>query len=531
MLPGKAFTPEDIVRIAYKRIWYILVPAAVFGAVTAIASQYLPDRYRSDTLILVVPQQVPESYVRPTVTTRIEDRLQSISQQILSRTRLERIIQDLNLYATDRADGAIMEDVVERMRRDIDVQIVKGDAFRVAYVAEEPRTAMRVTERLASLFIEENLRDREVLAEGTNQFLESQLDEARRRLVTHEQKLEEFRRANAGQLPSQVQSNLQVVQNTQMQIQSVLEALDRDRERKLALERAIADAGLPDGSRDATSSLPAVADANGVAGNTTSQKLEAARAFLRQLQTRLKPEHPDVVRTQRIIADLEKKLESEELAQPISPEGAQATRDPVNQAKANRLKELQAQLEDVNGQITAKQQEEQRLRAVVASYQARVEAAPTRETQLTELMRDYTTLQSVYTNLLQKREESKVAANLERRQIGEQFKLLDPARVPQRPFSPNRIRINIMGLAAGFALGFALVALLEYRDATFKADDDVVLLLAVPVLATVPLMQTRREKRVALRWRLIRVATLSTVVLAGAAVLVWSFLANSRVGS
>ena len=248
MLPGKAFTPEDIVRIAYKRIWYILVPAAVFGAVTAIASQYLPDRYRSDTLILVVPQQVPESYVRPTVTTRIEDRLQSISQQILSRTRLERIIQDLNLYATDRADGAIMEDVVERMRRDIDVQIVKGDAFRVAYVAEEPRTAMRVTERLASLFIEENLRDREVLAEGTNQFLESQLDEARRRLVTHEQKLEEFRRANAGQLPSQVQSNLQVVQNTQMQIQSVLEALDRDRERKLALERAIADAGLPDGS-------------------------------------------------------------------------------------------------------------------------------------------------------------------------------------------------------------------------------------------------------------------------------------------
>ena len=289
--------------------------------------------------------------------------------------------------------------------------------------------------------------------------------------------------------------------------------------------------GCPMAVPDATSSLPAVADANGVVGNTTSQKLEAARAFLRQLQTRLKPEHPDVVRTQRIIADLEKKLESEELAQPISPEGAPATRDPVNQAKANRLKELQAQLEDVNGQITAKQQEEQRLRAVVAGYQARVEAAPTRETQLTELMRDYTTLQSVYTNLLQKREESKVAANLERRQIGEQFKLLDPARVPQRPFSPNRIRINIMGLAAGFALGFALVALLEYRDATFKADDDVVLLLAVPVLATVPLMQTRREKRVAFRWRLIRVATLSTVVLAGAAVLVWSFLANSRVGS
>src|SRR6185503_13850315 len=151
----------------------------------------------------------PESYVRSTVTTRIEDRLQSITQQILSRTRLERIIQDFNLYPEARKT-AIMEDIVDRMRGSINVQVVKGDAFRVSFTADEARTAMRVTERLASLFIEENLRDREVLAEGTNQFLEAQLEDARRRLIETERKVEDYRRKFAGQLPSQLESNLQV---------------------------------------------------------------------------------------------------------------------------------------------------------------------------------------------------------------------------------------------------------------------------------------------------------------------------------
>src|SRR5688572_2608785 len=165
MLPGRTYTPEDVLRILRRRAWLVILPFAIVSAAVALVARQLPDQYRSDTLILVVPQRVPESYVRATVTTRIEDRLQSITQQILSRTRLERIIQDFNLYTEERQTG-IMEDIVEEMRKDINVQIVKGDAFRVAFVADEARTAMRVTERLASLFIEENLRDREVLAEG-----------------------------------------------------------------------------------------------------------------------------------------------------------------------------------------------------------------------------------------------------------------------------------------------------------------------------------------------------------------------------
>jgi uncharacterized protein involved in exopolysaccharide biosynthesis len=221
MLPGKSINAGDVVHVVRRRIWLLLLPFALVSASTAVVARLLPDKYRSETLILVVPQQVPESYVRSTVTTRIEDRLQSIAQQILSRTRLERIIQDFNLYDKERKAG-IMEDVVEGMRRDINIQVVKGDAFRVTYSGTEPRTVMRVTERLTSLFIEENLHDREVLADGTNQFLEAQLEDSRRRLIEQEHKLEEYRKLHSGELPSQLEANMQAMQNAQLQIQAHL---------------------------------------------------------------------------------------------------------------------------------------------------------------------------------------------------------------------------------------------------------------------------------------------------------------------
>ncbi|MCA1560678.1 MAG: lipopolysaccharide biosynthesis protein, partial [Acidobacteria bacterium] len=219
MLPGKTYKPEDVLQILRRRIWLLLVPFAVVSALTAVIARKLPDRFRSEALILVVPQRIPESYVKSTVTTRIDDRLQAMMQQILSRTRLEQIIQEFNLYAEERKDGAIMEDVVANMRvKDIKAEPVKGDAFRVSYTGGDPRVVMKVTDRMASLFIEESLRDRELLAEGTNQFLESQLEDARRRLMAHEKKLETYRKQYSGQLPSQLDSNLQAIQNTQMQI-------------------------------------------------------------------------------------------------------------------------------------------------------------------------------------------------------------------------------------------------------------------------------------------------------------------------
>ncbi len=519
MLPGKKYTPDDYLRIAWNRIWIIVVPAVTIAGLTAGWAYFLPNVYRSDSRILIVPQQVPAEYVRPTVTTDLAERLQTASQQILSRTRLERIIDEFGLYEQERKTE-IMEDVVEQMRRDIDVSIdagrrnQEGGTFTVSYQAPNPRMAMRVTERLASLFVQQNLEDRELLADSTSQFLQAQLEDARRRLLEHEQKLEDFRRRNAGQLPSQVQSNLQMMQAAQTQVQALIVAAERDRDRLVVIEQAIA--AIPSTTPGGQLPDPNQGDSPASIAGPAVQQLEAAKATLRQLELRLKPEHPDIVRAKRVIAEMETKAEAEALRQPLTPEGiAAAGGQPVNP----RLVSLQLEAQEIRIRLETRKQEEARLNKQLAAYNGRLEASPGLESSLTELMRDYSTLQESYTTLLRRSEESKLAVNLERRQIGEQFKVLDGARLPERPVSPDRRRINIFGLLGGLGFGLGLVALLEYRDTTFKTDEDLVTSLALPVIAVIPAMITTAERLATRRRRIwIGVATsIGGVVIVGTA--------------
>jgi polysaccharide chain length determinant protein (PEP-CTERM system associated) len=508
--PGKQYGPDQLLAIARRRKWLLIVPFFVIAVGTALVSARLPNMYRSETLILIVPQRVPESYVKSTVTSRIEDRLQSISQQILSRTRLERIIQDFGLYTVERRT-AIMEDIVEKMRRDIDVQIVKGDAFRVSFNGRDPHTTMKVTERLASLFIEENLRDRAVLAEDSYEFIETQLEDARRRLLEHEKKLEEYRRKYVGELPSQLDSNLQLIQNTQMQIQGLNESMARDRDRRLVLERLLADASASD-----PAPAPAVSSSGAPAPGSPAQQLEAAREALKQMELRLTPEHPDILRAKRVVARLQT-VAQEAAAVPV-PDVQEPKADA---AKRNRLKEIAGELEQLDRQFAKKETDEKQLRAVVDRYQARVESTPTRESEMIELSRDYDTLQKTYTSLLMKKEDSKLAANLERRQIGEQFKILDPARVAEKPFSPDRLRINLIGALIGLVIGFGLVALLELNDTTLKSDDEIMQAFSLPVLAMVPMMVTPQDERTAKLRRLLVFASSCAVAIISVALIAW----------
>jgi polysaccharide chain length determinant protein (PEP-CTERM system associated) len=511
VIPGKKYTPDDLFDIAKRRKWLIVVPFLLVASGSAVVSHRTPNQYRSETLILVVPQRISESYVRSTVTSRIEDRLQSISQQILSRTRLEQIILEFNLYVDARKTGA-MENIVDSMRKQINVETVKGDAFRVSYVSGDPQAAMKVTNRLASLFIEENLRDRAVLAEDTNQFLESQLLNARQRLAEREKKVEEYRRRYSGELPSQVESNLQVIQNTQLQVQALVQSIDRDRDRRLVLERSIAEAA----SNPRIDVAPAIEAAPGV---TVTDQLDAARTDLQDLESRLKPEHPDVGAARRKVRDLETRLAADPVppaAPVVRPSSAPAPAQP-------RLRALEAEMQNLDRQIASKEVEETRLRGVMTMYQARVEAAPTRESEMIEITRDYNTLQQVYANLLTKGEDSKVSANLERRQNGEQFRILDPARVPESPFSPDRVRINVMGALGGLALGLGLAALLEYRDSSLRTDEDVVTSLSLPVLAMIPLISTTADDRRGLLVRRTAALAAAAVAFASVVALAWKF--------
>ena len=518
MLPGQKFTPDEILSILRQRWWLLLIPTVIVSIGVVFYTRSIPDVYRSETMILVVPQRVPESYVRSTVTARIEDRLQSIQQQIFSRSRLERIILDFDLYKTER-QNAVMEDIVSRMRENIEVAIERGDSFRVRYLNGNPRLAQRVTERLASLFIEENLREREVLAEGTNQFLEAQLEDARQRLIEQEKRLEQYRRQHAGELPTQTQGNLQMVANLQMQVQSVVDAMARDRERRPLLERQIAEL------QSTEDSMIPVAAAAAAPAPSTADRLDAARNQLRLLELRYKPEHPDVSTARRLVRDLEAKVAATELAEGTVPAPQEASRAAsVDRRAAQRLAriaEIRDELYGLDAQIARRANEEERLRAQIGAYQARVDAAPTRETELVELTRDYATLQGLYTGLLSKREDSKISANLERRQIGEQFKVLDPARVPEKPYSPDRLRLNLIGIAAGFGLGAALIALVEYRDMSLRTAAHVLQVVNLPVLALVPLMRSARERRQRRRRWLAATALLLVIVGGGGAFAVW----------
>jgi uncharacterized protein involved in exopolysaccharide biosynthesis len=466
VIPGKQYSFDLLMQLAWRRKWLILLPALLVGGLGAAIVAYLPNLYRSETLILVVPQRVPESYVRSTVTARIEDRLQSISQQILSRTRLEQIVNDFSLYAQERADKELMEDIVEKMRtRDIGIDIIKGDAFRVSYQSGDPRVAMRVTERLASLFIDESLRDREVLAEGTSQFLSTQLDEARRQLVLTETRLQDYQRLHNGELPAQMESNGQGQHNAEMALQVLSEGLNRDRERRLLLERQTVDVieSPDDKPADGKSPVPEMS-------KTLSDELLLAQQALLAVELKLRPEHPDVRKQRRAVEELQKRVAAQQL----------------------------------EGTLTAK-------------------PTPVREAELASLKRDYQPLQNSYTSLLQKKEESQMSANLEKRQIGEQFKILDPARMPERPASPDRPRLYLIAVLAALATGLGVAAAAEYFDRSLRTEADVRAALNLMVLATVPQMRDR-ARPAGRRLRRTAIAGAGITVLAVCATLAWRLL-------
>ena len=285
----------EVAGILIRGKWIVLIPLAL-GLMAApwIASR-VPRLYRSETLITVERQQIPESYVK-VVTPPVAERLPAIREQILSRSRLERIIRDLDLYREQRNAG-VMEDVVSRMRGAVDVRLDNKESFRVTFVSDDPKTAQAVTQRLASLSIEESLKERERVNEGTNQFLESQVEDAKQRLLASERSLETYRQRHAGQLPSQLTSNLQSIQNAQMQLQALNESMNRARERRIVFERQLGEA-----ETEAPAPVPMNTGNGGTpVPMTTAQQLEAAQARKKVFEGHYTADHPDMKALDRSI--------------------------------------------------------------------------------------------------------------------------------------------------------------------------------------------------------------------------------------
>ncbi len=526
MLPTQQISPDWLLRVLRRRMWYLIVPTGVALALGWVYAQTQPNRYRASAVIQVTPPQLPSTVVRPMVTMALRERLPMLEQEVMSRSRLERIITDYDLYKQLRAEST-MEDVVNQMRRDINVGLprstvrrAEGATFTLSYSSLEARTAFRVAERLVSLFVDENARQRETIAEGNDQFLAAEVETARARLEATERKLEAYKKQYGGQLPEQMQANVTAMTNMQGQVQSLNEAITRDRTEILLAQRELSDL-MGEGS-----------------GGGGSERMEAplvtpyddalakARVTLEGLEMRLTADHPDVVRQRRAVADLEERVQSAQLQRPVSGANPAPTQQRLSQAeltRRNRITELRRREQLLTQQVANRQRELQNRQSQVAMYQGRLDAVPAREAEMVSLVRDYETLKNRYTTLLNNSEQAKVASNMERRQVSEQFRITEPPRIPEQPYSPDRQRLTMLGAALGLGLAVLLVGILEYRDTSFRTDQDLIQALALPVVAVIPTMLTSVERHGRRRRRLMLARSgLAAVVLVGA-VLFWKY--------
>jgi succinoglycan biosynthesis transport protein ExoP len=471
-------------RMLCRRRWWLALPA--FGIWLAVWSLawFLPAVYRSETVILVEQQKVPEQYVMPNVSADLQDRLQNMTQQILSRTRLLNIMEDFNLYPTLRA-RVTGDEMVERMRKDIQVELVQAvnrsgnlSAFKVAYLSNDPVLAQKVTSQLTSLFISENLRTRQEQSTQTTEFLAAQLEEAGRRLAEQEAKVKEFKTQYLGQLPEQAQFNVQILSGLQTQLQQETDLLGRAKQQNTYLDT------LRTQWRTQEASVGPANSAGPVAPLALDQDLARLRAQLADLRSRYTDRHPDVRKYKEQIEEMEKLKRQAEAR--IAADVASGATDETVHASSPTEMEVESQLKANKVEIENHQRSIQDLQMKIGEYRARLNMTPVREQQMAALTRDYEQSKKNYEQLLAKRDQSGMATELEKQQQGEQFRVLDAPNLPQKPYSPNRLKLNLIGLVAGLLAGMVVLAGTEIVDDRIYSKEELAKIVSAPVLSEIP---------------------------------------------
>jgi polysaccharide chain length determinant protein (PEP-CTERM system associated) len=509
-------SPEHYLRLILHRKWLIIGTFLLVTAITIGVSHRLPDIYSSETLIMVDPQKVPDSYVKATVTGDVRNRLGTLSQQILSTTRLQKIIDTLSLYPTEKKTLA-REEIITKMRKDISVSLESGSsqdlqAFRIMYRGRDPRLVAQVANELATQFIDENLKARELQATGTNEFLQSQLNETRKTLEAQEAKLRDFRLRHIGEMPEQQNADLQILGQLRSQLQLEGESLARAEQQKSYLQSTMTQAA-PVVDLDGQEQKP-FSDGAGQSGKAADTSTSAAPSKLANLQARLNSlqgrytdQYPEIRKLRQEIADEEAK---ERTAKPAPPAEVAVSADPPPSTPAPSAKRalaslpryvnpvLQSQLRTVEDEIAKHKQEQERLNKLASGYQGKLEAIPVREQEIADLVRDYEISKAHYQQLLNNQLSAETATQLEIRQKGEKFSILDPAQPAGKPSSPNRKLINLGGGLAGLALGLALALVTELMGISIIVPEQLVEVTGGPLLEVIPVIRTyvdRRQKR------------------------------------
>jgi len=483
----------EIKGIVRRRRWQFLVPFFCGWALVWGASWLIPSTYRSGTLILVEQPSVPEKYVVSNIESDIQHQLDSITQQILSRTRLIRIIDHLGLYAEDRKRKS-PDDLVEKMRKDIEIELSHGDdrklsAFNIYYVSRDPKMAQLATSELANLFITENLEERQKRSENTTNFLGDQLDQARAKLAEQEAKMRVFKDQHLGELPTQTQSNLQILTGLQNQVQANQDSLNRAKQQNTYLESLINQyRALDRGSK------PGEAGPAGLA--EIDKELDQLKAQLADLTSHYTDKHPDVRKTKEQIARTEKMRERiiadmSSRANNSNPEPAATTRlDP----KSAPMLELESQLKANRLEIANREAEIKDEQSKINQYQGRLNMAPVMEQQFADITRDYDQSKTDYESLLAKKNQSEMSTDLEKTQQGEHFRMLDPPNLPVRPYKPNRLLLCGAGLAVGLVLGGGCAFGQEKLSGKIYGEREIKKLVPFDVIAEIPPIESLQEQ-------------------------------------
>ena len=430
---------------------------AAVVALSVLALFVLPKKYRSSTLILVESEKVPDSFVTKVATEDKGQRLEAIRPEILSRTRLERVLEETNPYPKVESRNV----AVETLRRGIAINISGNDGFTLEFVHTDPHKAQQVTSRLATLFIEETINAREQQVEGAVDFLATQVGDAKKEVEQKEEALRVYKEARMGKLPEQLQTNLATLQMLQQELRTVEENLLFSRERRDVLARG--------GARMQASPTP------GAGPPTAAEELSVLRSQLAVLRLRYTDEHPDVESLRLKIARLEQRMVGLALADPSSEPSADPT--------AILARE---QLEQSNLEVKRLEDKRADLESRVAAIRGRVEETPRTEQELASLKRDYDKLNENYVSLLSKQLEARMAGRLERRWKSDRFRVLDPASLPEKPYFPKPLIFVGLGVVLGLFAGLGAALIAEYVDPSVKDAQQLEALQAYPVLARIP---------------------------------------------
>ncbi len=479
MLGHRSLNPQDYIDILKRRGWIVLIPLLLLPILAYAFSYTIPPQFLSQTLVLIESQKVPDTLVKPVISSDLDSRLASMKEQILSRSSIQPIIDRYNLYG---ASKMTMDERLDTARKNIDIKPITSEVshsgglpgFFISFKAGDPRTAQLVCTDITSLFVAENLRDRSDSAEGTVSFLRSQLGDAKRTLDEQDAKLAAFQRQYFGRLPGEEATNGSMLTSLNTQLEAANQALARMQQDKSYAESLLA-------QQTATQTPQPTSSGTIATGPTSSPQQIELQTLLSQradLLTHYTPDYPDVIAIDRKISELRRQIvRSPAQAAQTSAPGAPSRFDSPG------VQQLRAQLRAAEIGIDEKRREQADVQNNIREYQARIESSPQVEEQFKELTRDSQTAQAFYDDLLAKMNTSKMATDLEKRQQGEQFHVMDAANLPEAPFSPKRSVFAIGGLAAGFALGLLIVALLEYRDTALRSERDVWAFTQLPTLA------------------------------------------------